>query len=547
MKSAAMSLALLLTAAYGSGEVLRVPSEYGTIQFALAGVTDGDTILLAAGIYVESLVAPPLEFVMKGETTIDSQAAEFSIIDPTDLPGSDTLRCLTLTGGKAEFENIVFRNRNGMTEGRLTSNPSGVRGDTTVREATFTRCIFDSVVSGVSQIERIVVRNCRFIGSIGSAVYTGLWRGRVVIDSTWFDGVSGNLVSTGRGGLITNSLFTHRTGFHMFHGLGDSVIVRNCHFLGLDTLGVQGILIRPRCGSEVTDCLFENIRYGGSGIVEVTDSCFHQEKDWNCIFEFKRNRFVGCGSRGGSPNSGGEMLYIRCHGNDQGYIASLDSNVIDSTYEVRGWTNGILLRASAEINETFFTDNLTPFKSQIAVIDRSVRDTVYIRVNSFSREYDGVSWVIEGNSLVDARQNWWGHESGPYHPQNNPQGQGARVDDGIQFNPWLLSDPDTSTHGDTTESVEPEIDFAPEQYSIRAFPNPFNAVTALEIEVARAGEYEVVLYDVTGRVAANVFRGRIEHSQRLSVDAAGLSSGVYFARLSGSEGALAVGKVLLLK
>ncbi|MCZ7570272.1 MAG: hypothetical protein M5U01_17040 [Ardenticatenaceae bacterium] len=38
---------------------------------------------------------------------------------------------------------------------------------------------------------------------------------------------------------------------------------------------------------------------------------------------------------------------------------------------------------------------------------------------------------------VDARYNWWGHPSGPYHPSANPGGQGNRVSDDVLFVPWL--------------------------------------------------------------------------------------------------------------
>ena len=38
---------------------------------------------------------------------------------------------------------------------------------------------------------------------------------------------------------------------------------------------------------------------------------------------------------------------------------------------------------------------------------------------------------------VDARQNWWGHASGPHHAGLNPNGLGAPVGDGILFDPWL--------------------------------------------------------------------------------------------------------------
>ncbi len=58
--------------------------------------------------------------------------------------------------------------------------------------------------------------------------------------------------------------------------------------------------------------------------------------------------------------------------------------------------------------------------------------------------------AIEGNAFgvrnntpatsVDARQNWWGHASGPYHASNTP-GQGNAVSDGVLFDPWLTEPP----------------------------------------------------------------------------------------------------------
>lgn len=46
---------------------------------------------------------------------------------------------------------------------------------------------------------------------------------------------------------------------------------------------------------------------------------------------------------------------------------------------------------------------------------------------------------------VDARNNWWGHESGPNHPTLNPDGQGNGVSDGVLYDPWLTDPNDTGT------------------------------------------------------------------------------------------------------
>ena len=39
---------------------------------------------------------------------------------------------------------------------------------------------------------------------------------------------------------------------------------------------------------------------------------------------------------------------------------------------------------------------------------------------------------------VDAVDNFWGDPSGPYHPEENPDGLGGEVSDGIEFDPWRL-------------------------------------------------------------------------------------------------------------
>jgi len=43
----------------------------------------------------------------------------------------------------------------------------------------------------------------------------------------------------------------------------------------------------------------------------------------------------------------------------------------------------------------------------------------------------------KGSSTVKASNNYWGHESGPYHPTLNPKGKGDKVSDNVDFKPWL--------------------------------------------------------------------------------------------------------------
>jgi RHS repeat-associated protein len=84
--------------------------------------------------------------------------------------------------------------------------------------------------------------------------------------------------------------------------------------------------------------------------------------------------------------------------------------------------------------------------------------TVIIQNSTIRNHYgngittNGVSPAIQSNSIygnsngvvnqssspiVDARNNWWGHDSGPYHPTLNPYGLGNAVSDNVLFDPWI--------------------------------------------------------------------------------------------------------------
>lgn len=42
---------------------------------------------------------------------------------------------------------------------------------------------------------------------------------------------------------------------------------------------------------------------------------------------------------------------------------------------------------------------------------------------------------------LDMSNNWWGKPSGPYHPEDNPEGRGESVGNNITYRPWLTTPP----------------------------------------------------------------------------------------------------------
>ena len=61
----------------------------------------------------------------------------------------------------------------------------------------------------------------------------------------------------------------------------------------------------------------------------------------------------------------------------------------------------------------------------------------------------------ENTTTIDAENNFWGHESGPYHPTLNPNGQGCEVSDNVDFEPWS-TEPNNFTPEAPTIITQPQ-------------------------------------------------------------------------------------------
>ena len=100
------------------------------------------------------------------------------------------------------------------------------------------------------------------------------------------------------------------------------------------------------------------------------------------------------------------------------------------------------------------------------------------------------------------------------------------------------------------QRIEPVILFSEQNaltYVINAYPNPFNPVTTLTLSLSGVQDVNVGLYDISGRYVKNIAQGGMtagEHS--IKVDAAGLPSGIYFARAQAGTQTITK-KLVLLK
>ena len=60
--------------------------------------------------------------------------------------------------------------------------------------------------------------------------------------------------------------------------------------------------------------------------------------------------------------------------------------------------------------------------------------------NAFTGSTEFAVYNADGFFTVDATENWWGDETGPYHDPDNPDGEGDPVSDDVLFAPWYVDE-----------------------------------------------------------------------------------------------------------
>ena len=83
---------------------------------------------------------------------------------------------------------------------------------------------------------------------------------------------------------------------------------------------------------------------------------------------------------------------------------------------------------------------------------------------------------------------------------------------------------------------------------LQNYPNPFNPSTNIKFQVAKASNIVLSIYDITGRqVAVLVNQYTQPGTYQVKFDASGYASGIYFYKLSSTEGFTDVRKMMLVK
>jgi parallel beta-helix repeat protein len=121
---------------------------------------------------------------------------------------------------------------------------------------------------------------------------------------------------------------------------------------------------------------------------------------------------------------------------------------------------------------------------------------------------------------VDARQNYWGDASGPYHPVKNPSGKGNEVSDNVLFMPKLSS---------PAESFWTALEnYKTAGESIIVYPNPAKSWFTMEFNSPQEA-ISVNLWDAGGNLVDVLLTDSFSAKKKHHV--ANLKPGIYFVEV----------------
>lgn len=77
----------------------------------------------------------------------------------------------------------------------------------------------------------------------------------------------------------------------------------------------------------------------------------------------------------------------------------------------------------------------------------------------------------------------------------------------------------------------------PAEFALEAnYPNPFNPVTMINFELSETGDIDLSIYDMTGKIVANLIHGNMQAGfHQTAWNASGFVSGIYFYRLTAGD------------
>ena len=392
-------------------QVLNVPTDYSTIQAALTAANATDTVLVQPGTYTENIIWPETN----GIKLISAGDSSNTIID-----GGGTSRVIYM------YPIIATIDNNTLIQGFKITNGGGVNygggiylkhayGGYTSPKITNSQIVNNEATSqggGVylsystpSFINVKISANTASEGggvrSDGNADTEFL---NVVISENHAQGSGGGLYQQGHTTTLTNVEILNNTanegGGVYFENVWDGNNQLPATFTNVKIIGNKssngggGIVLRGSTNLSCSKTYIANnqsLQYNGGGILMVSGY-----GEISGITVSNNTALSGGGIYGGGGGFNFNTITI-----SNNKVTTLDG------------INGIYIGSASNINPSVTNSNIV--------------NGGYGLNNSYT------------NFIMSATNNYWGDSSGPYHPSQNPTGQGDSVNAYVNVDPWLTA------------------------------------------------------------------------------------------------------------
>jgi parallel beta-helix repeat protein len=374
------------------------------IQTAIDAAIAGDTIDVGAGIYNEALN------ISKG-ITLQGAGYAGTIIDGTGLDAKPLVK-ITNSSGDVVFDGFTVQNgassdgthfqmtvSNGNPGNTVTISNNHIIGsgdDTNDDYGLYSSSGLSDLVFTANTVE-----NCAYHG-----LFLERYKGATDISANHFTGMAGSVP----------------VGFMTYENPGDADGSQDItekqwvHDNIIDANGGHGIIVLAPYG------MYYNHYKGGSFTnIEISNNIIYNVGD-----------------------SYGKAIQFEIDSDGGGiYDAVISGNTLSSQTPGTGTSRGIRILAGA-VNTQIIGNTITGFNQGVYQSYSWGQPGAVGPTGTVLRNNDisgNLSYGVENQysdpaNTIDATQNWWGDDTGPYHATTNPAGLGSAVSDNVLYDPW---------------------------------------------------------------------------------------------------------------
>jgi hypothetical protein len=409
----------------------------GTIQEAIDEASPGDTITVLSGIYYENqiLIEKPLNVL--------GADADTTIIDGSlaSLVSGGLVR-ITASTGNVVFSGFTLRNPGATASG----DRFGIYASSTLEDPTYT-----------ISYNKILGTNADDPGDYG--LYSNSGKEKLVFTHNLMTQHGSNpILFEKHVGETDASYNTLDEGFY------GSVVYFSMTYGGTDITTLQRVSHNTinlgtgfHAGSDYYGggIVFRSAYSGSLGLgkytnVQITDNVINSVKGYR--------RAISLSNDAPGDGTGAEIVSPTITGN-------IITGVPGETDNIGVQLRGLVINANVSNNQIGSIDK--SFYGARGVYGDHYPTGTTIKWNNFNDNLNGFLWT--GTADINARYNWWGDPTGPYHPELNPSGEGDKISNYVDFEPWLLEPCPPATPVETLLYIDP----AKVEYWTPSYDRPF--------------------------------------------------------------------------